>query len=151
MNRRRFVTSSAALAGAAAFTPIGADPSRALGMTQQQQPEPPLPEAVRNLRPMTPAPVSITDDERRARIEKARRLLRDNGMAAMFLEPGSSMFYYTGVQWGLSERTFGVVIPVNGDLAYVSPGFEEERARELTKFSTDVRVWPGHEAPLQRS
>ena len=38
------------------------------------------------------------------------------------------MTYFTGVQWGLSERPFGVVIPAQGDLAYVSPGFEEERA-----------------------
>jgi Xaa-Pro dipeptidase len=33
------------------------------------------------------------------------------------------------------------VIPAKGELAYVSPGFEEQRAREITKFTTDVRVW----------
>ena len=73
----------------------------------------------------------ITDDERRARIEKARRLMTDNGIAAVFLEGGSSMFYYTGVRWGNSERTFGVVIPAKGELAWVTPAFEEQRAREL--------------------
>jgi Xaa-Pro dipeptidase len=150
MKRRSFLTRSAALAGtAAAGGLVSANPSRAFAMTQQQPSEPPLPEAVRNLKPMTPAPVPISDAERLARIEKARRLMRENGMAAMFLESGSSMFYYTGVQWGLSERTFGVVIPVNGDLAYVSPAFEEERARELTKFSNDVRVWQEDESPFQ--
>src|SRR5688572_21469985 len=101
MKRRTFVTNSA-LTGAAAVAGLAsADPSLALGMTQptQQQPTETLPQAVLNLRPMTPAPVPITDTERLARIEKARRLMRENGMAAMFLEPGSSMFYYTGVQW----------------------------------------------------
>jgi len=91
----------------------------------------------------------ITDDERRARIEKARRLMADNGLAAMFLEGGSSMFYYTGVRWGNSERTFGVVIPAKGELAWVTPAFEEQRARELIKFSNDVRVWEEDESPYQ--
>jgi Xaa-Pro dipeptidase len=91
----------------------------------------------------------ITDDERRARIEKARRLMADNGIAAMFLEGGSSMFYYTGVRWGNSERTFGVVIPAKGELAWVTPAFEEQRARELIKFSNDVRVWEEDESPYQ--
>ena len=117
-------------------------------MTAQQHPgETQLPASIRNLKPQTPAPPSITDDERRARIEKARRLLRENDMAAMILEPGSSMFYYTGVRWGLSERLFGVVIPAQGELAYVTPAFEEERARELTKFSNDVRIWHEDESP----
>ena len=96
------------------------------------------------------APVApITDAERLARIEKARRLMTENGIAAMFLEPGSSMFYYTGVRWGLSERPFGVVIPAKGELAYITPGFEEERARELIKFSNDVRVWQEDESPYR--
>jgi Xaa-Pro dipeptidase len=145
MKRRSFLGTSAALAGTAAIASTG--PFASTLDAQQQPTETPLPEAVRNLKPMTPAPVAITDAERLARIEKARRLMRENGMGAMFLEPGSSMFYYTGVQWGLSERPFGVVIPLTGELAYISPAFEEERARELTKFTNDVRVWQEDESP----
>lgn len=144
MKRRNFLARSAALAGAAATSGAFASTLEA-----QQQPAEMLPEAIRNLKPMTPAPVAITDAERLARIEKARRLMRENGMSAMFLEPGTSMTYYTGVQWGLSERTFGVVIPVNGELAYVSPAFEEDRARELTRFTNDVRVWQEDESPFK--
>ena len=95
------------------------------------------------------APPAITDDERRARIEKARRLMTDNGIAAMFLEGGTSMFYYPGVRGGNSERTFGVVIPAKGELAWVTPAFEEQRARELIKFSNDVRVWQEDESPYE--
>jgi Xaa-Pro dipeptidase len=51
------------------------------------------------------------------------------------------MSYYAGVRWGLSERPFLLVIPAKGELAYVSPAFEEQRAREITKFTTDVRLW----------
>ena len=98
------------------------------------------------LQPLPPVP-PITDAERRGRIEKARRLMTENGIDAMFLEGGTSMFYFTGVRWGNSERTFGVVIPAKGELAWVTPGFEESRARELIKFSNDVRVWQEDESP----
>jgi Xaa-Pro dipeptidase len=102
---------------------------------------------------MTPelsAPVvPISDAERLARIEKARRLMIENGIEAMLLEGGTSMFYYTGVRWGNSERPFALVIPARGDLAWVTPGFEEQRARELIRFSTDVRVWQEDESPYR--
>ena len=98
--------------------------------------------------PLPPAP-SITDAERLARIEKARRLMRQNGIDAMVLEGGSSMYYYTGVRWGNSERTFAVVIPVRGELAWVTPGFEEERARELIPHPVDVRAWQEDESPFR--
>ena len=51
------------------------------------------------------------------------------------------------MRWGQSERTFGVVIPAKGDLAYVCPKFEEDRARELIKFGKDVRTWEEDESP----
>jgi Xaa-Pro dipeptidase len=75
--------------------------------------------------------------------------MADNGIGAMFLEGGTSMFYYTGTHWGNSERTFGVVIPAKGELAWVTPGFEEKRAREVIKFSNDVRVWQEDESPYK--
>ncbi len=135
MKRRDFLTQSAALAGVAAL-----GPRLAGGQTV---------DPIASLKPLTPAIPPITDDERRARIEKARTLMRANGLAAMFLEGGSSMFYYTGVRWGNSERPFGVVIPVRGELAWVTPGFEEQRARELIKFSNDVRVWQEDDSPYR--
>ena len=98
---------------------------------------------------LAPPVVPISDAERLARIEKARRLMIENGIEAMLLEGGTSMFYYTGVRWGNSERPFAVVIPARGELAWVTPGFEEQRARELIKFSTDVRVWQEDESPYR--
>lgn len=135
MKRRDFLTQSAALAGVAALGPR-------FSMGQATDP-------IASLKPLAPAVPPITDDERRARIDKARALMRANGIAAMFLEGGSSMFYYTGVRWGNSERPFGVVIPVRGELAWVTPGFEEQRARELIKFSNDVRVWQEDDSPYR--
>src|SRR5437870_3033041 len=38
----------------------------------------------------------ITEDERQARIDKARRLMRENGISGLVMEGGSTSFYFTG-------------------------------------------------------
>lgn len=106
--------------------------------------------AIAALKPMTADVKPITADERAARIEKARRLMADNKIDALYLEGGSSMFYFTGVRWGLSERPFVCVIPAKGDPAWVCPGFEEERARELVARNAEVRVWQEDESPYRQ-
>ena len=65
------------------------------------------------------------------------------------LEPGSGMHYFTGVEWSLSERPFIAVLPAKGDVAFVCPGFEEARARELIRLTDDVRVWQEDESPYR--
>jgi Xaa-Pro dipeptidase len=138
VTRRTFISSSAAVSAAAAAGCTPSAPSAA------QAPPPPAastPPSIAALKPFPGTATPITDDERRARIEKARRLMTEQGLGAIVLEPSTSMSYFVDVRWGLSERPFLVVIPAKGELAYVSPGFEEQRAREITKFTTDVRVW----------
>ncbi len=93
------------------------------------------------LKPFPGTATPISDAERLGRIEKARRLMVEQGLGAIVLEPGATMSYFAGVRWGQSERPFLLVIPAKGELAYVSPAFEEQRARELTRFTDDVRVW----------
>jgi Xaa-Pro dipeptidase len=60
------------------------------------------------------------------------------------------MFYYTGMRWSTSERMLALIIPQRGELAWVCPKFEEERARELIKFGTDIRTWEEDESPYRR-
>ena len=97
------------------------------------QSETSLPAAIQALQPMTAGVVPIPDDERRARIAKAQRLMEEQKIDAIFMEGTTSCFYYVGMRWGQSERTFGLVIPARGAIAYVCPGFEEDRARELIR------------------
>jgi Xaa-Pro dipeptidase len=108
------------------------------------------PDAIRKLKKLTDSVIPISLDERRGRVEKAKRLMRENRIGAIYLEPGSSMFYFTGTRWGLSERMFGLVIPARGEVAWVCPKFEEERARELIKIGTDIRTWEEDESPYKR-
>jgi len=85
-----------------------------------------------------------------ARVAKLQEAMKEFGLRAVVLEPGPAMMYLTGVRWGRSERTFAVVITETGDPAYVLPGFEEMRARELIKVGQDIRVWQEDESPYQR-
>src|SRR5262249_60507538 len=105
---------------------------------------------IKQLPRMTKDVVPITDDERKARIAKAQRLTTEQKIDAISLEPGSSMFYFTGMRWGTSERMFALVIPQRGELAWICPKFEEERARELIKFGNDVRTWEEDQSPYRR-
>jgi Xaa-Pro dipeptidase len=135
ITRRYFVKASTFAAAGASASPAFA---------QRGTARPPAGDVHPAIRALTPHPgkaTPIADDERRARIEKARRLMGEHGMGAIVLEPGTSMSYYVNVRWGLSERPFLLVIPAKGELAYVAPGFEEARAREITRFTNDIRVW----------
>ena len=67
--------------------------------------------------------------------------MKEFGLGAIVLEPGPAMMYLTGVRWGKSERSFIVVIPTKGDPAFILPGFEEMRARELIHPGTEIRIW----------
>ena len=107
-----------------------------------------VPTSITSLKPLPNPAAPITAEERRGRIAKAQRLLTEQGIGAIVLESGTSMSYFVDVRWGLSERPFLVVIPAKGDVAYIAPGFEEQRAREVIKFSTDVRVWQEDEDAL---
>jgi Xaa-Pro dipeptidase len=132
LSRRRFVQASVAAAAALPATSFGAQHSQQPAVT---------PKAIAALKPFPGTPVRIGDDERHARIDKARRLMGNHGLGAIVLEPGTSLRYFVDVSWGTSERPFLLVIPAKGDLTYVAPAFEEARAREITRFSDDVRVW----------
>ena len=141
-NRRTFLRLSAAgglAAGAAACTDshVGAEGAAT------------VPQSIRALRPMTAGIVPIGIDERRARLDKARRLMTEHHIGAILVEGGTSLFYFTGVRWGQSERPFVAVIPATGELAWVCPGFEEARARELITFGTDIRTWQEDESPYR--
>ena len=42
------------------------------------------------------------------------------------------------------------MLPIKGAPAWVLPGFEEMRARELIRVGDDIRVWQEDESPFQR-
>src|SRR5262245_44184313 len=143
MNRREFLGAAVVGAGVAAASCAQA---RATEPVEQQAG---TPDAIRALKPMTSGIVPIAADERRARIAKAQRLMGEQKIDAIFMEGTASSFYFADMRWGQSERTFGIVIPAKGELAYLCPKFEEARAGELIKFGTEVRTWEEDESPYK--
>lgn len=131
MNRRVFlVTASAGLAGLA----------KAQNSTD-------VPEAIRKLKPMLGGVQPISDDERNARMEKARRLMHDNKIGAVVMEGGTSLFYFTGTRWPASDRTMAWVLPARGEPAWIVPGADETRAHEAIHLGGAIRTWSESEGP----
>ncbi|NMH59165.1 M24 family metallopeptidase [Alteromonas ponticola] len=91
-------------------------------------------------------PISVA--ERRERIAKAQSIMQKQNIAAIVIEPGASMDYFAGIQWWRSERLTALVIPREGDIAVVTPFFEEPSVRETLTVGDDVRVWQEHENPF---
>ncbi len=144
MNRRGFSRALAALTAGGVAAP------NARLLARSPDPDPcDLPDGIRALKPMLEGITPVSDAERRNRLDRARALLGEHGIAALVLEPGAAMHYFTGVDWSLSERPFVAVLPRDGDLAFVCPAFEEARARELIRFTDDVRVWQEDESPYR--
>ncbi len=110
---------------------------------QSAQASPSFPDLAASAQPITP-------EEHAARIEKAQRLLQELGAAALLLESGSSLTYFTGIRWGRSERFTGAIIPASGAPAIVTPEFEEPSIRESLRIEADIRVWNEHQNPFER-
>ena len=72
----------------------------------------------------------ITTDEHRGRIARAQTLMAAEGLSALVLTSGTSLTYFTGAEWGDSERLFAAVLTRDGDPAWVTPAFELARAGE---------------------
>jgi Xaa-Pro dipeptidase len=93
---------------------------------------------------------AISPAERRARIAKVQGLMEQGKVGALLIETGSSLEYFTGIRWRLSERTTAAIIPVRGDVIIVTPAFEEPSVRETLEVNGDVRAWNEHESPFVR-
>ena len=108
---------------------------------------PEVPAPIAELKPMTEGVSPITVDERKARLARAQKLMADEALDAVVLASGTGLEYYTGAEWGLSERFFGAVLTREEEPAWVTPAFEKERALEQIRIGTDVRAWEEDESP----
>jgi Xaa-Pro dipeptidase len=141
MNRRKFLGASAALTALWRVPTLFAAESST------------TPSSIAALSSMRDQAKPITNDERRARIEKAKRLMAEHRIGALVLTGGTSLVYFAGMRWGGGERLFACVIPVKGEPFFVCPAFEEDRAREQIAVGpfggekADVRTWNEDESP----
>jgi Xaa-Pro dipeptidase len=90
----------------------------------------------------------IGAEERQARLAKLQRLMGEARIAALLVESGSTLEYFTGVRWRRSERTTAAVIPAAGETVIVTPFFEAPSVRETLAIAADIRPWNEHESPF---
>lgn len=131
IDRRRFGAAALGLAGLAAVPALAAAPIDTSG-----------------LKPITGGIKPIDAAERAARIARAQALMAKADIAALIIEPGSSLDYFTGVKWWRSERVTAAIIPASGQPTIVTPFFEEPSVRQSLTVPADVRVWQEDEDPL---
>ena len=103
----------------------------AAGVAGARQQTSSVSDAIGKLKPMTEGVQPITDDERRGRIEKARRLMAARKIGAIFMERGSTMFYYTG-----TRNMAGLLIPAKGEIAWIVPAADAQRANDIAGGKT---------------
>ena len=72
-----------------------------------------LPEAFAHLKPLGARVHPITADEYRERLERAQKWMSElkPGYDALFVAPGTSLYYFTGIRWVMSERLLALVLP----------------------------------------
>jgi len=148
VSRRRFLQTGSLAASVSVALPA---------LAEAAEGDQSLPPALAALRTLRAEARPITVEERAARQENARRLMlmRENNLSAILLTPSTSLAYFTGIRWEGGERLFAMVLPAKGEAFYISPAFEEGRAREQIAQSpeggnSDLRVWQEDESPYAR-
>jgi Xaa-Pro dipeptidase len=150
MISRRQLLEVGGLGAVAALSPLAAS-----GLVRNEKPnQSSLPPSLAQLKSRRGEATPITRQERRERLERARQLMSQNAIDAMVLMSGTSLNYFTGIRWWGGERMFAFVLPARGSAFYVSPAFEEGRAREQIANAPDgerpdVRTWQEDESPYR--
>lgn len=142
MNRRKFVNTSAAGAGAALIIGLNscAKSTEKSEKKMTEEKAPPMTEDI--------SPISV--EEIKNRIGKAQRLMQEQQMGALLLDSGTSLKYFTGLSWWPSERPMVAVIPANGEISYICPAFEALRLQEIIKVGSKIYPWEEDESPYSQ-
>jgi Xaa-Pro dipeptidase len=70
-------------------------------------------------------------------------------IAALLVEAGSTLEYFTGIRWRRSERITAALIPADGQVVVVTPFFEAPSVRETLHIPADIRTWHEDESPIE--
>lgn len=101
------------------------------------------------LRDMRDGVAPIALNEYQTRLERACALMREQDIAAIYLNAGSSLLYFTGTSWYASERLVGAVLTADGVLKYIAPVFEIGTLSEYQQIKAEVVGWQEDESPYQ--
>jgi len=108
-----------------------------------------LPPAFDALKPLGDGVKPIRPEELQARVAHAQQLMTDAQprFEALYVTPGTTLVYYTGIHWWPSERMLAFLVPRQGGPLLIAPAFEEGRLREQMRWPVEIRVWQEDESP----
>jgi len=106
-------------------------------------------EALATLSDMTAGAIPIGKEEHLARIAKAQAFMQQQGIAAIYINAGANLLYFTGTKWHPSERMVGAILPASGPVEYIAPAFEEDTLKDFMLVEGRVNCWHEHESPYQ--
>ena len=103
--------------------------------------------ALATLTDMTKDTRPVDKAEYTSRIDKAQRYMREHQIAAIYLNAGTNLSYFTGMDWYASERLVGAILPASGEVVYIAPLFEIDSLSERQVIAGDIVGWQEHESP----
>ena len=104
-------------------------------------------QALDNLTDMTQDVSPIPQSEYLGRIEQAQRYMKQNQIDALYLNAGTNLQYFTGLQWYASERLVGAILPADGEVQFVVPFFEIGSIKDYWLIEGPIHAWQEEESP----
>ena len=148
---RRELLKTASIGGACATAAAISAPLAASGHALQiwQRTQGELPPAFDKFQLLGDRVKPIRVEELQGRIAHAQELMTNAKLRfdALYVTPGTSLEYYVGTPWGLSERIVALMIPRDGQPLMICPAFEEGRLREQLRWPIELRVWQEDDSP----
>src|ERR1700693_642791 len=142
MSRRDLFKSATFASGSVIANSLFEKPQFGRGL-ELQDPKQALPPTFDKLKPLGDRVKPISAEEFQGRVARAQGLMNDAKprFEALFVTPGTTLLYYTGIYWWPSERILALLVPRQGDPLIVCPAFEEGRLREQLRNPIEIRVW----------
>ncbi|WP_419149303.1 M24 family metallopeptidase [Pseudoalteromonas 'SMAR'] len=104
-------------------------------------------QALDNLTDMTQDVSPIPQSEYLGRIEQVQRYMKQNQIDALYLNAGTNLQYFTGLQWYASERLVGAILPADGQVQFVVPFFEIGSIKDYWLIEGPIHAWQEEESP----
>lgn len=102
---------------------------------------------LRKLKPFETEIPAIATNEYQQRVQHAQQLMRANNIKATYINAGTNLHYFTGINWHPSERMVGAIIPAHGDIQYITPYFEIGTIQSMIIIKGKIHGWQEDDNP----
>jgi len=106
-------------------------------------------EALERILPSTIEVDEISTAEYIDRISRLQKSMPGAGVDAVYVNAGTNLLYFSGIEWHASERLLGAIIPANGRMIYIAPWFEQRTLCDRMKVEGDVICWHEDESAYE--